>query len=40
MSSGHLFDPESDMADSIKILQLRKMIWGYSNKKRSLKKVL
>jgi pimeloyl-ACP methyl ester carboxylesterase len=40
MSSGHLFDPEAEMADSVKISQLRKMIWGYRNKKRSLKKAL
>ena len=40
MSSGYLFDPEAEMADSVKISQLRKMIWGYRNKERSLKKVL
>ena len=40
MSSGYLFDPEAEMADSVKISQLRKMIWGYRNKERSVKKVL
>ena len=40
MSSGHLFDPEAEKADSKRLNQLKKMILGYRNKKRDLKKAL
>ncbi len=40
MSSGHVFDPEAEKADSKRLGQLRKMIYGYRNKKKELKKAL
>ena len=40
MSSAHVFDPEAKKADSKRLGQLRKMIYGYRNKKRELKKAL
>ena len=40
MSSGYLFDPEAEKADSKRLNQLKKMILGYRNKKRDLKKAL
>lgn len=40
MSTGHLFDPEAEKADNKRLAQLRKMVFGYKNKKRKLNKAL
>ena len=40
MSSGHLFDPEAEKPNRKQFGQLKKMRFGYRNKKRELKKAL
>ena len=40
MSTGHLFDPEAEKADSKRLGDLKKMIYSYRNKKRNLNTAL
>lgn len=40
MSTAHLFDPEAEKSDSKRLMQLKKMIYGYRNKKRDLNQAL